>query len=212
MSRGADGDKKKDGKNPESIGPGQVPEKPPPENPSITDKSGKKDRRYAIIGLGVLIGIISLFILLIIVARNNVETAGSGSLTVVDLGGNITNHTIEDLKKMPSVQKTVFLKGSESSTNYYKGVEVLYLINQTQNHDNYTCVRAVASDRYSVNIDRAKLSEVGVFVAYEMDNQTMSPSREGGYGPLRLIVPQKDGGDFNGQFSVKYLVRIELRE
>ncbi|MEM3342436.1 MAG: molybdopterin-dependent oxidoreductase [Thermoplasmata archaeon] len=176
-----------------------------------SSSTASRNRPRIIAGV-ILVAIVVILIAVILISKDKIPSGESGKLSVIDLSGKETNYTVEDLRKMPYVERTVFLKGSEPGTFFYRGVEVIYLINQTENHAGFTYVRAVASDRYANQVEALRILNDGVFVAYEIENKSMSSSKEGGYGPLRLIVPQKDENDFNGMLSVKFLVRLEIKK
>ncbi|MHA1123361.1 MAG: hypothetical protein ACTSPC_11255, partial [Candidatus Heimdallarchaeota archaeon] len=49
-----------------------------------------------------------------------------------------------------------------------------------------------------------------IIIAYKKNGEYMDGKSLDGEGPLRLIIPQRFPGEFNGQFCVKFVVVLEI--
>lgn len=128
-------------------------------------------------------------------------------------GENMTL-TIEELSEMPSVDKEYFLyrgDSKESETAVFRGVSLHYLISDVLGGSSYTSVEVRAIDSYGTVLPRSDVEDHSdIIIAYLQNGETITGSKDGGSGPLRLIVPQFSEGDLNALKSVKFVTRITL--
>ncbi len=136
-----------------------------------------------------------------------------GKIIITGLVDHQINLTLADLKLMPNITKEYTLNGNPNIIADYTGVSLEYLIVEVANiTENYN-VRVISIDKYSYSLTMAEiLATPDIIIAYMKDGEYIKPRTEGGNGPFRLIIPPKFEGEFNGQFSVKYVAEIEIYE
>ncbi|MBD3191331.1 MAG: molybdopterin-dependent oxidoreductase [Candidatus Heimdallarchaeota archaeon] len=130
------------------------------------------------------------------------------------LTGDIANEielAIPDLEEMPSLEKEYYLQGNPSFSAEYTGVKLWYLVTQVANITGDVTIRIAAIDQYSYSLNLAALnSDSEIIIAYKKNGEYIKSYFDGGEGPLRLIIPQRFEGEFNGQYCVKYVNEIDL--
>ncbi|MEA2069729.1 MAG: molybdopterin-dependent oxidoreductase [Asgard group archaeon] len=134
---------------------------------------------------------------------------------VLTITGNITyqlKSCIQQLKRYPSITQEYYLKGNPTFRANYTGVKVRYLITVIANITSTVNIRVKAIDQYSVllNLENDLSIESDIIIAYQKNGQDIKSYSEGGEGPLRLIIPQRYEGEYNGQFCVKFVNEIEI--
>jgi hypothetical protein len=134
--------------------------------------------------------------------------SAEGTALTVSLDGAVkANLSMAIIETMPHVEGQYPLRSSRANlTNSYQGVPLEDLIALTGVDGTPSSVRLVSSDGLSAAIDPAWIADRRVIMAYAKDGAPMVEE-----GPLRLIVPQEVAGEFNAQYCVKYLVRLEVR-
>jgi hypothetical protein len=130
-----------------------------------------------------------------------------GSALTLSLDGAMTELKMVELKAMDPVEGSYSLRSSKSNlTNVYEGVPLQDLIALTGINGDPGTIKLVSADGYGVSMDRSWAQDRRVIVAYSLDGGALVED-----GPLRLIVPQDLAGEFNAQYCIKFLVRIEVR-
>ncbi|MCW4005209.1 MAG: molybdopterin-dependent oxidoreductase [Candidatus Bathyarchaeota archaeon] len=166
---------------------------------------------------GTKIAIVA-FVLLIIAAvpvylhvRQN-----AGSEEYVQVKGAVAepqNFTLSDLKAFEPVTVQVTLASSshasENGDFTYKGVPVMVLLQATQASTNAQSVYFQAVDGYGTTIPIQDLQQNNqAILAYEKDDQPLTPLTDGGEGPIRLII----GTDQYAQRWTRGVASIDIRE
>jgi DMSO/TMAO reductase YedYZ molybdopterin-dependent catalytic subunit len=136
--------------------------------------------------------------------------AGAGDGTIGITGSVHRTISLADLKELKSVTIPAELRSSghpkDQGRFNYTGVFVRDLLKELEIAD-YQLVIVTASDGYCMGLSRRDIEEGDALLAYEMDGSPLKSKEEGGYGPVRLILPH----DFWAQRWVKWVNGIEIR-
>jgi DMSO/TMAO reductase YedYZ molybdopterin-dependent catalytic subunit len=152
---------------------------------------------------------LSIFILLIIVAVPLYYFTRPDSTQPADtlqVKGNVNNPialTFSQLQTLPAVTLQVTVSSSshqeDNGVFNYTGVPLKELLNQAQVNSNSTSIFVQAQDGYGTTITMQEAQSQNTFVAYQKNGQALTLLKDGGEGPLRLIV----GGDLYAQRWVR---------
>ena len=130
---------------------------------------------------------ITLFTLLTAIL---VQTAHAdiGNLTVTNLAGPGFTFTPSQLQAMPktTVNADLWCYGSLVETGNWSGIQLSYLLSQTQVTPEVLSLQFDASDGYRVFIPISLASNPQVIIAYELNGNTLAE------GP-RLVLPEYNG-------------------
>lgn len=118
---------------------------------------------------------------------------------------------IEDLAQMPNITKDYLLQGNPTFTAEYTGISLYYLVTQKANITVAASIRVIAIDLFSniLTLDQINTTQ-DIIIAFRKNGEAIPHHDDGGEGPLRLIIPQKYEGDYNGQKCVKFVSEIEI--
>jgi DMSO/TMAO reductase YedYZ molybdopterin-dependent catalytic subunit len=159
---------------------------------------------------------LSLFVLLIVAAvplyyftrPNGTQLAGS-----LQIRGNVDNPitlTLSDLQSLPSITLQVSLSSSshqdENGVFNYTGIPLKDLLSQAQANTNATLIYIQASDGYGTTITIQDAENQNTIIAYQKDGQPLTLLKDGGEGPLRLII----GSDQYAQRWVRGIAAINV--
>jgi hypothetical protein len=137
----------------------------------------------------------------------------TGFLTITGLETDDIVLSIEELESLPNISQVYFLLGSETITANYTGVSVFYLVTEIANQTSGISTRIVASDNYAFTLSFNDINQTrDIIIAYKKNSEYMDGKSLDGEGPLRLIIPQRFPGEYNGQYCVKFVVTLEIIE
>lgn len=147
------------------------------------------------------------------VTKNIIDPRVNESLWSLDVGGEVQNaktYSLDDLKKLPSVERAVTLNcisngvgGHLISNAVWKGVPIWALIEDSKPTSNakYIFLTGVDGFAHGLRIDRAKAMDTHM-IAYEMNGKPL-PDHHG--FPARALVPTS-----YGEGSVKWITQIDV--
>jgi len=131
----------------------------------------------------------------------------------IEITGNVNNPmnvTLSQLKAETPITLQVTLTSSgnpsENGVYNYTGVLLSTLLKQAQISTNATSVYAQASDGYGSSISIQDAMNPKTLIAYAKDGSPLTPLKNGGEGPARLVV----GTDQFSQRWVKGVVSIQV--
>jgi DMSO/TMAO reductase YedYZ molybdopterin-dependent catalytic subunit len=159
--------------------------------------------------------VIAIFVLLIVAAvplyvYTRPDTAQSGALQITGKVNTSTTLTLEQLKTYPAVtlQVTLTSSGTPSGNGVfnYTGVTLKDLLSHVQASANATSIYIQAQDGYGTTITIQDAQNQNTIIAYQKDGAPLTALKDGGEGPLRLIV----GSDQYAQRWVRGVVAIEV--
>jgi DMSO/TMAO reductase YedYZ molybdopterin-dependent catalytic subunit len=165
---------------------------------------------------GTTKGALIVFLLLIVAAiplyyfsRPDVEKAEAS----LQLKGNVESPqtlSLAELKGLPSVTIQVTLSSSSRQEDNgifnYTGIRLNDLLNEAKTLANMTSVFIQAADGYGTTITLQEAKNLKTIVAYQKDGQSLTLLKDGGEGPLRLII----GDDQYAQRWVRGVAVIEV--
>lgn len=133
----------------------------------------------------------------------------------ITITGDITQEislNISELELLPKITQEYIIQGNPTFSAEYTGISLLYLINNIANITQDVNVNVKAIDQYShtLNLKNEIETNPDIIIAYMKNGGYIKSYSDGGEGPLRLIIPQKFEGDFNGQFCIKFVNEIEI--
>ncbi len=118
--------------------------------------------------------------------------------------------TIDQLEAYPSVTLQVSLTSSSRTQDNgvfnYTGVPLKDLLIQAQANSNATSVFVQAQDGYGTTLTIAEMQSQNTLIAYQKDGSALTQLKDGGEGPLRLII----GDDQYAQRWVRGVAAIEI--
>jgi hypothetical protein len=133
-----------------------------------------------------------------------------GYLTITGLEENI-KLSIDDLRSLPNTSGEYIIQGNPTFTANYTGISLYYLVTEVADITTDVSVKVKAIDNYVYTLTLDELNTTReIIIAFWKNGQLLKSGSEGGNGPLRLIIPQRFPGDFNGQFCVKYVTILEI--
>ena len=139
----------------------------------------------------------------------------SGEIGTLTLMGAIDTDivlNVTELESLPAIEQEYTLQGNPTIIADYTGVSVYYLLTKLANLTDGTInVKIKAIDNYSYTLTLEDFNETrNIIIAYKRDGKYMKSGSEGGNGPLRLIIPPRFQGEYNGQYCVKFVTAIEI--
>jgi DMSO/TMAO reductase YedYZ molybdopterin-dependent catalytic subunit len=160
-----------------------------------------------------------IFILLIVAAvplyyytRPPVVPASTQPNTI-QIEGNVSNPmniTLSQLETFPALTIKVTLTSSgnpsENGVFNYTGVLLGTLLHQAEASSNATSVYIEGSDGYGATLSMQDATSQSTIIAYAKDGSPLTPLKNGGEGPARLIV----GTDIYAIRWVKGVVLIQV--
>jgi len=162
-----------------------------------------------VINIVLVSTIITLYFTVWLPSRSGEE----GYLTITGLQTDDIIFSIEELESLPNISQEYYLLGSEIITANYTGVSVYYLVTEIANYTEGINARVVASDNYAYTLSFEDINQTrDIIIAYKKNNDYIKGKSFDGEGPLRLIIPQRFPGEYNGQFCVKFVVTLEIIE
>jgi DMSO/TMAO reductase YedYZ molybdopterin-dependent catalytic subunit len=136
--------------------------------------------------------------------------ASAGTLQIKGNVGNPLNLTFAEIESLPqvTVQNTLVSSGSpkENGVFNYTGVLLKDLLNLAQASGNASSLYVQASDAYGTTLTLKDAQNNSTLLAYAKDDAPLSDLKNGGEGPLRLVI----GGDKYAQRWVKGVVSITV--
>jgi DMSO/TMAO reductase YedYZ molybdopterin-dependent catalytic subunit len=135
-------------------------------------------------------------------------TQPAGTLQIKGSVANPSNLTYAQLAAYPSISMQVTINGHQGGNgNYtYTGVTLKELLTQAGVSSNATTVYIQASDGYGTTLTIEEATKEDVIIAYQKEGASMTPLKDGGEGPFRLII----GSDEFSQRSVRGVVTIKV--
>jgi DMSO/TMAO reductase YedYZ molybdopterin-dependent catalytic subunit len=131
----------------------------------------------------------------------------------LQLKGKVNNPqtlTLTELEAFPSITIQVTLSSSshqeDNGVFNYTGVPLNDLLRQAGTYSDASSVFIQASDGYGATLTMQEALSQNTFIAYQKDGTSLSLLKDGGEGPLRLII----GSDTYAQKWVRGVVAIEV--
>jgi DMSO/TMAO reductase YedYZ molybdopterin-dependent catalytic subunit len=160
---------------------------------------------------------ITLAIFLILVAAaiplyfyNRPTTMQAGTIQISGQVSNPLNVTFSQLQTYPSYTLQVSLSSSSRPSDNgvfnYTGVSLKSLLEQAQVSANATSVYIQASDGYGTTIPIQDAMNPKTIIAYQKNGAFLSPLKDDGEGPLRLVA----GSDQFAQRWIRGVVAIQV--
>jgi DMSO/TMAO reductase YedYZ molybdopterin-dependent catalytic subunit len=140
---------------------------------------------------------IAIFVLLIVAAAplyfyTRPDTAQVGALQITGKVNAPTTLTLEQLKTYPAVtlQVTLTSSGTPSGNGIfnYTGVTLKDLLSHAGASANATSLYVQAQDGYGTTIPIQDAQNQNTIIAYQKDSAPLTSLKDGGEGPLRLII------------------------
>jgi DMSO/TMAO reductase YedYZ molybdopterin-dependent catalytic subunit len=146
------------------------------------------------------------------VFNNNGSTPEDWTLTLKgDIEQEITLK-IDDLYLMPNITQDYIIQGNPTFTAEYTGISLYYLVTQKANITAPATIKVKAIDQFSNSLTMDEINTTReIIIAFKKNGENITHHSAGGEGPLRLIIPQKFEGDYNGQYCVKFVTEIEIK-
>lgn len=168
-------------------------------------------RKIIVLVIIINVVLIATLVPLYFTVFNRPNPAEEWTLKLTGDIANETELTISNLEAMSSLEKEYYLQGNPSFSAEYTGVKLWYLVTQIANITEAATIRVIAIDQYSYSLDLGSLdSDSEIIIAYKKNGEYIKSYFDGGEGPLRLIIPQRFEGEYNGQYCVKYVNEIEI--
>lgn len=162
--------------------------------------------------LKIVIAIFALLIVLVIPLYyySHPASVEPGTIQITGNVDNPMNLTFSQLMALKSVtiEATLTSSGSpqENGLFNYTGVALKEILNLVQVSDNATSVFIQASDAYGATLTINDAIYPNTIIAYSKDDTAMPALKDGGEGPVRLVI----GEDKFAQRWVKGVVLIEV--
>ena len=168
----------------------------------------KLKNKYIFIIIIVLVAVIGVFS----IVNRNLSPAIGGSLKITKDNVVLHSFTLDEIKKLPAVEvyKTIKSGSKPDENGNFKGAELSELLNSVDKSilANSKQILAKADDGFisAFSLDEIK-KQGNVLVVYEKDNKPLADKKDGGAGPLRIIVTD----DTFGNRCTMYLSEIEVK-
>lgn len=168
----------------------------------------KKSTKGIIIVIIVLVVVIGIFAAL---NRGNMADV-TGQTVDVDLSGEVTTYTIDELKDMEgvsTVHKVIKSGSKEDEEADFTGIDVadLLLAADPECLEGASAVVVTSGDGYATSyaVDEV-LEDDNVMLIFEQDGAALTPYEEGGSGPLRIVVMKDEFGNRSAMWVTKISV------
>ncbi len=166
-------------------------------------------KRSTTIALSIFILLIALAIPLYYFTRPD-NTQPNGSLQVEGNVNKPVSFTLDQLQSLSSVTLQATVSSSSHTEDNgvfnYTGVPLKDLLSEAQISGNATTIYIQASDGYGTTITLQEAQNQNTFIAYQKDGQLLTKLKDGGEGPLRLII----GSDQYAQRWVRGVVSLDV--
>lgn len=163
--------------------------------------------------LFITIGLLIIAPVCMFLNTSNAEGNIDGyTLTISHEGKTIDTFSYQDITEMKSVEveKEILSAKHADEAGTFRGVPLEDILNRADPDlmKKYTKFISRAGDSYSSALSSEDLEQAAnVLVVYEKDGKKLQPFKDGGTGPMRLIIMS----DTFGNRSTKYLIGIECR-
>lgn len=161
------------------------------------------------------IGIIAVLVVLVVVIgifagmnRSNLKDVNDGAVDV-DINGQVTTYTIDELRDMEgvsTVHKVIKSGSKEDEEADFTGIDVADLLKSVDPDclEGATAVVATSGDGYatSYSVEEA-LEDDNVMLIFEQDGAALTPYEDGGSGPLRIVVMKDEFGNRSAMWVTK---------
>ncbi len=118
---------------------------------------------------------------------------------------------IEDLEAMPNITREYIVQGTPTFSAEYTGVSLYYLVTKIANITSAAIIKVISIDLFSNSLTLDEINSTrDIIIAHKKDGNNITSHSDGGEGPLRLIIPQKFEGEYNGQYCVKFITEIKI--
>lgn len=169
------------------------------------------NRKTLAIIIGINVVLVTTIVTLYFTVWLPSSSRDDGFLTITGLPTEDIKLNITQLESFPNISQEYYLQGSESFSANYTGVSVFYLVTQVANYTENITVRVIASDNFAYTLSFDDINQTrDIIIAYKKNGEYMDGKSLDGEGPLRLVIPQKFPGEYNGQFCVKFVVVLEI--
>lgn len=133
-----------------------------------------------------------------------------GTLQIRGNVNNPINLTLAQMKTYQPVTVSVSLSSSgnpeENGVYNYTGITLQELLNQTEIRGEVKTIFIQASDGYGTTLTIQEAQKQNTVIAYQKDGLALSALKDGGEGPLRLII----GDDEYAQRWIRGVTIIEV--
>ncbi|MCU0800132.1 MAG: alkaline phosphatase family protein [Candidatus Thermoplasmatota archaeon] len=130
------------------------------------------------------------------------------SISIIWGGSVMEVMDLEELEAMPYLEESYAIRSSHGEvTSLFRGVMVHDLIELKAGSLQFTSLTFSAGDGFSLSLPWEWAEEgAGTIIAYRQDGAPLA----GGEGPFRLVVPQELAGEYNGQYCLKDVTKVEV--
>ena len=142
------------------------------------------------------------------------EQSNNTNEWTLTIKGDIENNlifNITELEQYPSISRDYIIQGNPTYSAEYTGISLYYIVTEIANITVGADIRVNAIDHfaYTLTLDEVNSTQ-DIIIAYKKNGNYIDSYYDNGEGPLRLIIPQRFDGDWNGQFCVKFVASIEI--
>ena len=159
----------------------------------------------------ILIGsLITIYFTVLHEPGDNNET----EVWTLTIKGDIENnlvYNISELEQFTSITQEYTIQGNPTYNADYTGISLYYIVTEIANVTADCDIRVNAIDHFAYVLTLDEVNDTqNIIIAYKKNGDYIESYYDGGEGPLRLIIPQKFSGDWNGQFCVKFVSSIQI--
>ena len=157
----------------------------------------------------VCLAAVGLYLLL---NKRDVPTSEEDWWIEIHSDGEETKIPLSEFKELPGVKVNLALEGTgeDGKKHTYEGVSLSYILERWGTNDTGS-IRVEAVDYYYYRLDAKDVkAEESIMLAYLCDGRSLGTKGDGGVGAVRLIIPQSVVGQYNAQYCVKYVFRVDL--
>jgi len=165
----------------------------------------KKETKI-VIGLMIVFGLLTTG--LSILNFNKLKDINQNELTIISNSKTVV-YTLLELQELPSTTFNAEIRSTSQPNKdiQFTGVSFTQLLNAVDINDEFTSVRFKSVDGFETELSKDEVLQVeSVYIVYQRDGQPILTKRDGGTGPLEMVVRLDP---FSNRWN-KYLIEIEL--
>jgi hypothetical protein len=143
--------------------------------------------------------LISAIITILLTTIVTTTASATSALKVTSLSGETFTFTEQQLKEMPqtTISAPLYCYGTLVTSGAWSGVQLYYLLTQTNVNSEVHSIQLLASDSYTVNLSIELAMSPNTIIAYQKDGETLDG--------LRLVLPS-----YNGASWINEIININM--